>query len=65
LSTSRTLERSPLPPAIDACHAACTAAHADHPGPIGDRDYDLRDFSVIDLWAYMIVFQEVIETRWA
>ena len=43
---------------VDAMHERCRAARPDDTGPIGNREYGLRDFSVIDPWHHMVVFGE-------
>jgi predicted lactoylglutathione lyase len=43
---------------VDVLHAKFSAEHPDRTGPIGDREYGMRDFSVIDPWQHMVVFGE-------
>lgn len=46
---------------VDAMHARCMEAQPEQTGPVGDRDYGMRDFSVIDQWWHMVIFGEPIQ----
>ena len=35
---------------VDAMHAKCMEAQPERTGPIGDRDYGMRDFTLLDLF---------------
>ncbi len=41
---------------IDELHARCLNAQPTNTGPIGDREYSMRDFSVMDHDGHMLIF---------